>query len=259
MRNRQLLLITAFLTVFAASGQWGEARAQRSRPSMQSRVRKAVNLIQKDIKATQKELATAQQEWGQAAGKLAQAESNFKTAQNDVEKAKKTLHDRVGPKVGLSEAIAALERAENDYEQAVAKRVSSLASDEQFQQLKRSKEVAEEKLTALRQSESASTQAKKTASKEFLQAKEAYLARLDQDPAVKPAKDRVQQADAHLKEVRKKLSEESKSDPELHTAELSFKQAKNELQKSQNMAAAAEAKVEALQERQAANYAALGQ
>jgi hypothetical protein len=55
-----------------------------------------------------------------------------------------------------------------------------------------------------------------------------------------------------------KLAQESKSDPELHSAELSFKQAKADLERAQGTAAVASAKVEALQERLAADYAMLG-
>lgn len=223
----------------------------------------ALKNIQKDIQATQKQLQQAQQDMTKAAKNLSDAQASYKQAQSDVAQARKTLHDRIGASVGLPEAQGQVERAHAEYDKAATGLVAELLNNPDFQQLKQKMTEAEERLAALRKDKTLTGSKKReqlaAAGKEALHAKDAYHARIDTDPVVKPFHDKLTVAEERLKEVRMKLGQESKNDPELHQAESSFKQAKGSLEKAEAGVAAMEERIALLQERLAANYALLGQ
>jgi chromosome segregation ATPase len=235
------------------------AEAQRGRRNMSTIIRN----IQRDIQNTQKQLVQAQQDMVKAATQLGTAQSSYKQAQSEVAQAKKTMNERIGPKVGLPEALARLEQAQDEYEKASGTLIGNLRNDEEFQKLKEKMTESEERLAALRKDKSNAGSSKKerlaTMTKEAHHARDLYHTRIDSDPAVKPYREKFLEAEGHLKEVRAKYSHESKNDSELHTAEVSFKQAKGQLEQAQAIAAVVEERVEALQGRLATDYALLGQ
>ena len=91
-----------------------------------------------------------------------------------------------------------------------------------------------------------------------LKAREAYHEFLDQAPEVKPFREKLTQAEDHLKTVRTKLHQESKNDDELNSAQQAFLQAKTTLEKAKSSHAEVEDKVEMLEDRLAAGNALLG-
>lgn len=251
------VVICAVVVFGIAGGQ--TVQAQRGRRNMSTIIRN----IQQDIQNSQKQLQQARQEMIKASTQLGIAQSSYKQAQSEVVQAKKTLTERIGPKVGLPEALARLEQAQGAYEKASGALIGELRTNEEFQKLKEKMTESEERLAALRKDKSNAGSGKKerlaATTKEAHQARDAYHARIDNDSAVKPYREKFLEADAHLKEVRAKLSHDSKNDSELHSAEQSFKQAKGQLEQAQVVVAAIGERIEALEGRIAANYAILGQ
>lgn len=259
MQTLRSMLGVAILAAGLLSVCGQDAAAQRSRRGSASQ---AIKKIQRDIAEVQKQLPKALEELGPALKTLGQAQTQFRQAQAEIERARKTLHERVGPKVGLPEALAQSQQARKDYDKAVSTLTRDLHGDEDFQQLEQKHKEAEENLNALRKEKSAGGVDRKSKlaalTKAAHQARDAYQARIDRDPKVKPAYDVWMKADARLAEVRKRLSQETKDDSEVQSAESSFKQAKSALEKAQFAAAGAEGKVAALRERLATDFALLG-
>lgn len=260
--NRMTVFLRAMLVIpLLSASVAADGPKKPRRPTPRSTANQAIKNVQKDIKETEKDLKEAQEDLKKAARDLVGAQASYKQATKEVEKAHDSLQERLGPKVGLPEAIGALERAEAEYERAVKGLIAKLADDATFQQLKQAMDEADEAVDALRK-DGTSSDARKDrlaqASKDALKARQAYHDRIDHDPAVKPFKDKVMQADSRLKEVRKKLNQEIKDDAPLNAAQSTFKQAKRELERATSASAAAENKVSNLQQRLAVDHAKLG-
>ncbi len=233
----------------------GEAQAQRPRrPNARTMLRN----IQKDIEAVQKQLKDAQEELGKAAKDLTRAQSDFKQSQHDVEHIRKTLTDRIGPKVGLQPAQSRLETAKAEHERASLDLAGSLRTNAEFQKLKMSLADAESRIAALKQDKSAGKQGLSQAAKDVQQARAAYQARLDGDPAVKPFRERLDAAEKHMNEVRAKYSLATKNDAELRQSESSLKQSKGNLDRAQAKVNGIQAQIVVLEDRLASNLALLG-
>lgn len=251
---RQLALVCS-LCLLCADG----AEAQRSRRGVANQIARR---LQREIQQIQKQLPEAQEELAKAEKSLAHAQVQFRQAQAEIEQARRSLASRVGPKVGLPDALAAAEQAEKTYREASSEFVRDRRDDSSFQQLRQKHLAAEEQLNAFRKSKAPDDGGRKdrlaSLTKAAHEARDAYQSRIDGDPAVRPAYDKWKKAEARLNEVRKKLNQETKDDPELKSAESGFKQAKSALEQAEAVAAAAGSKVALMQERIATNLTLLG-
>lgn len=257
MRRMMVFLKMMVLVGAIVASEQCEARAQRGASTYRNRINQAIKNVQKDIAAVQKQLKEALEEQSRAATELHQAQASYKDAQADVERAKKTLTDRLGPKVGLADAVAGAEQARQDYERATAKAVAQLQSTPKYQEIKQALDEAEAHSAALKK-EGGSKERIAEASKAALRAREAYRSMIDHDALVKPAREQVTAAEEHLKEVRTKLHQEIKQDSDLRSAELFFRQAKAALDKAKASYSTAEQKVATLQSRLMADHQLIG-
>lgn len=252
--SRRIALICGFCLLCAPA-----AEAQRSRRGVANQVARR---LQKEIQQIQKQLPEAQEELGKADKSLAQAQVQFRQAQAEIEQARRSLASRVGPKVGLPDALAAAEQAEKAYEDASSEFVRDHRDDPTLKQLRQKHVEAEARLNAFRKDKPGHEDERKeklaSVTKAAHEARDAYQSRIDGDPAVKPAYERWKKAEARMNEVRKKLSQETKDDPELKSAEAGFKQAKAAFEQAEAVAAAAGSKVALMQERIATNLTLLG-
>lgn len=257
MPSTKVLIRVFFLATLVIVAGNDEAHAQRGAGNYRNRINQIRNNAQKDIAAVQKQLTEAQTELGRASTELRQAQTSIKEAQTDVERAKKSLTERLGPKVGLPEAVAVAEHAHADYASAVAKAEAQLGDTPKFLEAKERMEEAEKRKEAVRQ-EGGSRDRLTEASKAALQACDAYRSLIDHDPQVKPARDAFTAAEDRLKDARAKFHHESKNDAELHSAETLFRQSKAALDKAKSAFAVAEQKVVMLQSRLMADHQLIG-
>lgn len=235
------------------------AAAQRSRRGMSSRI---TQQLQREIKEIQKDLPKAEEEFSKADKALIQAQSQFRQAQTELEQARRSLADRLGPKVGLPDAMQRADQARKTYDEACAEFVRDHRDDEKFVQRRQAYSAAEDRLNAFRVEKVAKSDARKekltTLTRAAQEAKDAYQSPIDADPSVKPKREQLVQAETKLQEVRKKLSQESKNDTEVKSADAGFKQAKSALEQADATASAAAVKVSWMQEKIATNLALLG-
>ena len=115
------------------------------------RYNKAVTNVKKEIASAEKELKVALEELETASHEFESAQSDFKIAKAEIERAKKTLADRLGPRVGLPDALADLAWAKEAYEQATTKAISRLRTTTKYEDLKQKLDAAESEVAELRQ------------------------------------------------------------------------------------------------------------
>lgn len=237
-----------------------EAKSPRrpGRPTVRGQINKAVNQIEKENKQLAKELKTAQDEYPAAELALKQTYETYKQAKKELRDQEKTLQDRVGTKVGLSDAISAAEKEDDEYKAASEKRTDELEDDEKFQKLLDASDDAEDRLELLREGKSSDSTALFEAAKAALAAKQAIKERLDSDPAVKPLLEAKHEADASLKTARQEYEKASKKDPELRRAEKFQRQSRDAYHEAQQKAAVLEAKIVAIQQQIAINLMLIG-
>lgn len=254
---------TAILACSVMLG-WGlPSEARQKRPSVRGQINKAVNLIQKENKQLAQQLKTAQEQYPQVQLEYNQSEETYKQAKKELQEQEKALQGRVGEKVGLTEAIAALEKADEEYEAASNKLAEELADDEKFQKLLTASEDAEAKLEQLRadnpKANDSQSEAIRHAAKAVLAAKEAVKDRLNGDPKVKPLLDAKHEADGVVKEARKKYDKAAKTDPEMRRAEKRQRESREAYRKAQQSASQLEARIASIQQQIATNLMLIGQ
>lgn len=235
------------------------AEAQRSR---RGAIMQVARQLQREIKEIQKELPEAQEELGKAEKSLGQAQVQFRRAQAELEQARRSLNERLGPKVGLPDALADSDRTRKEYDRASKLFVQGHRDDESFQQLQQDYVTADDRLDAFRKSIATNDAVRKdqlaALTRTAHEAREAYQSRIDSDSTVQPSRGAWLKSEFKLGEVRKKLSQEAKEDSEVKAAESGFKQAKSVLEQAQMVAEVAGTKVGLMQERIATNLTLLG-
>ncbi len=255
----RLLVSFAVLSLIAPA----EARqAQGRRPSLRSRINQAIKNVQKEIKELEKELQSTQQEYRQAELELARAYATYKQASQDLDNEEKALQGRIGPTVGLPEAMAAHETALQAYERATAAVETTLQQDPEYRKLVQHRDETEARLKSLRKDRAddgkAESDAIQKAAKEAHAARQALHNRMDRDPSVQPTVDAKHTADEKLKAARQKFQAATKEDATLKRADKFLKQARNEWRQAQAHVARLEVKIAALQEQLAADHLMIG-
>ena len=262
MHRKAIRIGTAFCFMAVVLLSASDVHARRGRSSAyRNIIRRAMQNVQKDIAAVQKELKSSQEQLSKEAQQLTTAKAAFKEAQADVKRAKSTLVERLGPKVGLPEAQSAVEAAQAAYDEAVGQAVLQLRSTSEYQQADQNLKDAEEQLAALRNDKSSGSRRKELlsqAAKKSLEAREAKRLLIDRHPTVKPAKEALDQAAAKLNEAHSKLRREIKNDSSLESAESEFRRAKSTLEQAENTVATLEVKITALQGRLLGDHQMIG-
>jgi DNA repair exonuclease SbcCD ATPase subunit len=249
------------LALATAADLHAARRGGRGASAYRSRVRRVIQNVQKDITVVQKELKSAQEQLSKDSQTLSAAQSAYKEAKADVERAKKSLHDRLGPSVGLPEAQAAAERAEAAYDDASEQALAQLKSTPEFQAAEQNLQEAEDRLAALRSDKSSGANRKQQlaeAAKTAMEAREAKRKLIDRHPSVKPLRESFDKASARLSEVHAKLQRAIKDDTTLHSAEQEFRRAKQALEEAEAAVATQEVRITALQERLVADHQLIG-
>lgn len=254
------LLVTAMLAGGALRDAQGAGYPRRAASAYRSRMNRVIQNVQKDIAATQKQLKEAQESLNRSSREVLQAEQNYKSAKADVERAKKTLTDRLGPKVGLPAAQSELDAAKAEYDKATARALTELKKTPEFEQSSQRLKAAEEKLASLRGGGTDGDRKERLAeaAKEALKARESHRALQDSHPLVKPARERLTNAEKRMEEVHARLHREMAHDSELQSAESEFRRAKGTLEKARAAMVSDEQRVEALQQRLITDHSVIG-